>query len=106
MSNECQSPKPEHKYLKFLKLVILNLFRMSVPVVRKKSMDPISSTIYEQFEKVCRDFPDKPALLYLGMKYSYSELHEATDHLAASLYHLGVSRGDKTILYLSNCPRG
>ena len=65
----------------------------------------MSSTIYEQFEKVCRDFPDKPALLYLGMKYRYSELHEATDHLAASLHHLGVSKGDKTILYLSNCPQ-
>jgi long-chain acyl-CoA synthetase len=64
-----------------------------------------SLTIYEQFEKVCRDFPDKPALLYLGMKYSYSELHEATGHLAASLHHLGVSKGDKTILYLSNCPQ-
>jgi len=68
-------------------------------------MDPISLTIYEQFEKVCRDFPDKPALLYLGMKYRYSELHEATDHLAASLHHLGVSKRDKTILYLSNCPQ-
>jgi long-chain acyl-CoA synthetase len=68
-------------------------------------MDPISLTIYEQFEKVCRDFPDKPALLYLGMKYSYSELQEAADHLAASLHHLGVSKGDKTILYLSNCPQ-
>jgi long-chain acyl-CoA synthetase len=68
-------------------------------------MERVSLTIYEQFEKVCRDFPDKPALLYLGMKYRYSELHEATDHLAASLHHLGVSKGDKTILYLSNCPQ-
>ena len=68
-------------------------------------MERVSLTIYEQFEKVCRDFPDKPALLYLGMKYSYSELHEATDNLAASLHHLGVSKGDKTILYLSNCPQ-
>jgi long-chain acyl-CoA synthetase len=68
-------------------------------------MERVSLTIYEQFEKVCRDFPDKPALLYLGVKYRYSELHEATDQLAASLHHLGVSKGDKTILYLSNCPQ-
>ncbi len=43
--------------------------------------------------------------VYLGMKYSYSELHEATEHLAASLHRLGVSKGDKAILYLSNCPQ-
>ena len=64
-----------------------------------------SSTIYEQFDKVCRDFPDKPALVYLGMKYNYSQLHEATENLAGSLHRLGVSKGDKAVLYLSNCPQ-
>jgi len=42
-----------------------------------KAMQIPSSTIYEQFEKVCRDFSDKPALVYLGRQYRYSELHEA-----------------------------
>ena len=68
-------------------------------------MEISSSSIYEQFEKVCRDFSDKPALVYLGMRYSYSQLHEATENLAASLHRLGVSNGDKAILYLSNCPQ-
>ena len=68
-------------------------------------MEIPSSTIYEQFERVCRDFVDKPALLYLGMKYDYSELHEAVERLAGSLHRLGVSKGDKAILYLSNCPQ-
>ena len=68
-------------------------------------MEISSSSIYEQFEKVCRDFSDKPALVYLGMRYSYSQLHEATENLAASLHRLGVSKGDRAILYLSNCPQ-
>ena len=68
-------------------------------------MEIPSSTIYEQFERVCRDFSDKPALLYLGMKYHYSELHEAVERLAGSLHRLGVSKGNKAILYLSNCPQ-
>ena len=63
------------------------------------------STIYEQFEKVCRDFSDKPALIYLGRKYTYSGLREATENLAGSLHRLGVSKGDKAVLYLSNCPQ-
>jgi long-chain acyl-CoA synthetase len=68
-------------------------------------MEIPSSSIYEQFERVCRDFPDRPALVYLGMRYSYSQLHEATESLAANLHHLGVSRGDRAVLYLSNCPQ-
>ncbi len=63
------------------------------------------STIYEQFNKVCRVFSEKFALVYLGKKFTYSQLHEMTENLAASLHRLGVSKGDKVVLYLSNCPQ-
>jgi long-chain acyl-CoA synthetase len=65
----------------------------------------ITNSIYEQFERVCRDFPEKPALIYLGRAYTFSQLKEATENLAAGLHRLGVNRGDKAILYLSNCPQ-
>ncbi|MFB3885083.1 MAG: class I adenylate-forming enzyme family protein [Thermodesulfobacteriota bacterium] len=63
------------------------------------------SSIYEQFEKVSRDFSEKTALVYLGKKYTFSQLHEAVETLASSLHRLGVARGSKSILYLSNCPQ-
>ncbi|NWF93470.1 MAG: AMP-binding protein [Syntrophaceae bacterium] len=65
---------------------------------------PVGS-IYEQFEKVCRDFPKKTALIYLGKTYPFSQLREATENLAANLYRLGVKEGDRAVLYLSNCPQ-
>jgi long-chain acyl-CoA synthetase len=65
----------------------------------------IGTSIYEQFEKVCRENPEKAALIYLGKIYKFSQLKEATENLAASLHHLGVAKGDKAILYLSNCPQ-
>jgi len=61
--------------------------------------------IYEQFERVCRDFSDSVALMYLGKKYTYSQLNEDVESLAAGLYDLGVRRGDKAILYLANSPQ-
>jgi long-chain acyl-CoA synthetase len=64
-----------------------------------------ANSIYEQFEKVCRDFPEKLSLIYLGKTYKFSQLKEATENLAANLHRLGVKRGDKAILYLSNCPQ-
>jgi len=65
---------------------------------------PLGS-IYEQFERVCRDYPEKPALIYLGVKYNFSQLREATESLATSLHRLGVAKGDKAVLYLPNCPQ-
>jgi long-chain acyl-CoA synthetase len=63
------------------------------------------NSIYEKFERVCRDFSDKPAVIYLGKAYRFSELKEATESLAANLHRLGIQKGDKAILYLSNCPQ-
>jgi long-chain acyl-CoA synthetase len=65
----------------------------------------IAESIYGQFEKVCRDFPDKAAIIYLGKIYTFSELKEAVENLAANLHRLGMARGDKAVLYLSNCPQ-
>jgi long-chain acyl-CoA synthetase len=65
----------------------------------------IASSIYEQFERVCRDLPDKAALIYLGKIYTFSELKEAVESLAANLHRLGMKKGDKAVLYLSNCPQ-
>ena len=68
-------------------------------------MEITTGSVYEQFEKVSRDYPEKSALIYLGMKYSFSQLREATETLAANLHRLGVAKGDKAILYLPNCPQ-
>jgi long-chain acyl-CoA synthetase len=64
-----------------------------------------ATSIYEQFGKVSRDFAEKPALIYLGMRYSFSQLWEVTENLAANLHRMGVSKGDKAVLYLPNCPQ-
>ena len=68
-------------------------------------MEGLATSIYEQFEKVSRDNPEKPALIYLGVRYSFSQLREATESLAANLHRLGVAKGDKAVLYLPNCPQ-
>lgn len=63
----------------------------------------VATSIYEQFDKVSRDFAEKPALIYLGTRYTFSQLRDVTESLAGHLYSMGVSRGDKAVLYLPNC---
>ena len=62
-------------------------------------------SIYERFESVAQELSDRPALVYLGERYTYSELLEAAERLAGSLHNLGMAKGDKAILYLPNCPQ-
>ena len=63
-------------------------------------MEIMANSIYEQFENVSRDHSEKPALIYLGNEYNFSQLREATENLAVSLHRLGVAKGDKAVLYL------
>ena len=48
-------------------------------------MEMFAHSIHGQFEKVCKDFSEKLALIYLGEKYTYSQLHEAIERLAQQL---------------------
>ena len=62
-------------------------------------------TIQEQFDRAVRDFPDKPALAYIGQTYTYDQLDEAIAKLASALLGLGMGNGAKALLYLPNCPQ-
>jgi long-chain acyl-CoA synthetase len=67
-----------------------------------------------EFEKItmpevlCRNakqFPDRPALLYLGKKISFSELESLVNRFARALLNLGVKKGDKVAMLLPNIPQ-
>lgn len=58
--------------------------------------------IFTQFERICEKYPDRVAIIYLGEKFTYSELRNLINRFASALNRLGVRKGDKIILYLSN----
>lgn len=62
-------------------------------------------TIYGYFEETATKFCNRTALIYLGKKYSYSQLKEMIENFASSLQKIGVKKYDKVILYLSNTPQ-
>lgn len=64
-----------------------------------------SDTLYSCFEETARLFPDKPALIYLGESYSFNVLNDLVLRLAASLTQIGITQGDRVILYLYNTPQ-
>ncbi len=67
-------------------------------------------TIYDEpvfaaIERMCEKYPDKPAIIYLGETWTYSEMKELIDRFANALYTLGVTHGDRVMLYIPNSPQ-
>ncbi|NWF91739.1 MAG: AMP-binding protein [Syntrophaceae bacterium] len=57
---------------------------------------------FTQFERMCERYPDRPAIVYLGEKFSYSRLKDLIDRFATGLNELGIGKGDRVLIYISN----
>lgn len=56
------------------------------------------------FETVARTVPDRVALIGDSARYSFAEINDRCDRLAAGLAAQGIGRGDAIGLYLYNAP--
>ncbi len=57
---------------------------------------------FTQFDKMVETYPDRTAIIYLGEKFTYAHLKDLIDRFATALNRLGVKKGDKVLLYISN----
>jgi fatty-acyl-CoA synthase len=48
--------------------------------------------------------PNKPAIIFEGEKISYLELHRRANRTACWLQSVGIEKGDRVAVLLSNCP--
>ncbi|MEX1118023.1 MAG: class I adenylate-forming enzyme family protein [Terrimicrobiaceae bacterium] len=48
--------------------------------------------------------PDRPALISAGVRWTWRELHERSERLAAGLLALGLEPGDRIASLMPNCP--
>jgi len=58
--------------------------------------------VFTQFERMSEKYPDRPAVIYLGQKFTFARLRNLIDRLGTALRHLGVRKGDKVVLYITN----
>ncbi len=79
-------------------MVRKNRVEMKVPQLTQE-------TVWKKFEEAVEKHPDKKALIYLGESCTFSELKEMIERLTASLSKLGLSKGDRAILYYPNIPQ-
>ncbi len=58
---------------------------------------------FTRFDQACERYKKNTALIFLGDKFSYGELHDLVERFAGGLTDLGIKKGDRIVLYLSNC---
>jgi long-chain acyl-CoA synthetase len=58
---------------------------------------------FTRFDCMSERYPDRTAVVYLGQHYSYSQLRNLSERFAGALVDLGVKKGDRVLIYISNC---
>ncbi len=58
---------------------------------------------FTRFDKMSERYPDKTAVLYLGERLSFAQLQDYSERFGGALTDLGVKKGDKVMIYISNC---
>ena len=58
---------------------------------------------YSRFDQMSSKYPGHTALIYLGERFSYERLHDLSERFAGALQELGIQKGDRVMIYVSNC---
>ena len=61
-----------------------------------------SKNIYENFAQTAKQRGDHPAVCFLGTWYSYRKIQALAENLASALTELGISAGQRVMLYIPN----
>jgi fatty-acyl-CoA synthase len=64
-----------------------------------------ATSLWDNLDISARRYPDKAALVFFGRVFSYRELRDLAQRLAAQLHALGVRKGDRVMLDMQNCPQ-
>ncbi len=70
-----------------------------------KGYQSLDEQVISGFERIAEHCPDDIAIIFLGKKFSYTELRELIYRFATALSDLGVRDNDKVAIYLPNCPQ-
>jgi long-chain acyl-CoA synthetase len=66
-------------------------------VTKKASIDDVFRSMVEQY-------PQQAAIIFTGRKYTFSELDQIVQKIASYLYHKGVKKGERAVIYLPHMP--
>ena len=63
----------------------------------------LNETTFTRFDRMSERYPEKTAIIYLGERFSYGRLRDLSERFAGALAEMGLGKGDRVIIYVSNC---
>ncbi len=57
---------------------------------------------FTRFDRMCAQYPERPAIVYLGESFSYRRLHDLSERFAGALTDMGIAKGDRVMIYIAN----
>jgi long-chain acyl-CoA synthetase len=60
---------------------------------------------FTRFHRMSARYPRNTAIVFLGERFTYERLRLDSDRFAAGLRTLGVTKGDRVMIYCPNCPQ-
>lgn len=70
-----------------------------------RDLTPPATSLWDNLETSARRYPDKAGIVFFGRIFTWRELREQAERLAARLAALGVRKGDRVLLDMQNCPQ-
>ncbi|MBU1569877.1 MAG: AMP-binding protein, partial [Proteobacteria bacterium] len=70
---------------------------------RTTDNDFANELTYTRFDKMAGKYPQNTAIIYMGEKFSYHRLYDLSARFAGALEDLGIRKGDRVMIYVSNC---
>ncbi len=70
-----------------------------------RSITPPAISLWHNLAVSALRFPDKPALVFFNRIFTYAQVLQQAERLAATLHQRGVQKGDRVVLYMQNCPQ-
>lgn len=70
-----------------------------------QDLAPVQETIWQQLQRQAETQPDAVGLNFLGKNWTWAQLRDDALAMAGALQALGVSKGDRVILFTQNSPQ-
>ncbi len=63
------------------------------------AIDPLDTELtFTRFDRMSETYPERPAVIYLGERFSYRRLRELSERFAGALLDIGLCKWNRVML--------
>ncbi|MFZ1200747.1 MAG: AMP-binding protein [Desulfobacterales bacterium] len=64
--------------------------------------NPPDELTFTRFDRMSERYPERPAVIYLGERFTFRRLRTLSERFAGALAAMGIGKGDRVMIYIAN----